>query len=225
MRENADILGVAFDMDGLMFDSEPVYYEISHRLLLSRGKTMTQELANAMMGLRRLEALGVMRQWHGLEDSIDALADERDRLYRELIESSLRPMPGLLDLLAALHRAGIPRCVATSAPRAYAEQAIARWSLEGSFSFVLAAEDVTRGKPDPEIYLTAAARMGIGPERMLVLEDSQTGLRAAKNAGARCVVVPHDFNSGHDFVQADAIVPTLHAPQLLTMLGCAGESP
>ncbi|MBI3468118.1 MAG: HAD family phosphatase [Planctomycetes bacterium] len=202
-------------MDGLMFNTERLYYRAGDRLLARRGKAMSPELANAMMGLRSAEALEVMRRWHGLTDAIEALANETRELYLALMEEHLEPMPGLMTLLDLLERRRIPRAVATSSRRLYVDKALGQWDLRGRFAFVLSAEDVTHGKPHPEIYLAAAERFDIAPREMLVLEDSQAGLRSAKAAGALCVIIPHEHNVGQDFSQADACLAALDAPQLL----------
>lgn len=212
------IRAVVFDMDGLMFDSEPLYFEVGRLVLARRGKEMTRDLANAMMGLRRGEALEVMRAWHELEDAIEALDRETEELYFDIVGSQLKPMPGLIELLELLERRGLPRAVATSSSRRYAEHALARFELTDRFAFVLAAEDVSQGKPHPEIYQRAVERFAVSPAQMLVLEDSQTGLRSAKAAGACCVVIPQAHNDGQDFSVADARVDSLDDPRLMKML-------
>jgi HAD superfamily hydrolase (TIGR01509 family) len=212
------IQAIVFDMDGLMFDSEPLYFEVGRQVLARRGKEMTRELANAMMGLRRGEALEVMRAWHELEDAIDVLDRETEELYFEVVGSQLQPMRGLMEVLGLLERRGLPRAVATSSARRYAEHALGRFALTGRFAFLLAAEDVANGKPHPEIYQKAAERFSVPPRQMLVLEDSQAGLRSAKAAGAQCVVIPQEHNNGQDFSTADARVEALDDPQLLELI-------
>lgn len=209
---------VVFDMDGLMFDTERLYYRVGGEVLARRGKEMTPELSGAMMGLRSGEALELMRRWHGLSDSVEKLAEETDALLLGLLRSELRPMPGLMALLAALDERSLPRAVATSSSRLHAQTALAQLELTDRFAFVLAAEDVVHGKPHPEIYLLAAERVGVDPESILVLEDSQAGVQAAKAAGAVCLVVPHEHNGGQDFSLADAVVPSLNAPEVFEMV-------
>jgi pseudouridine 5'-phosphatase len=93
--------------------------------------------------------------------------------------------------------------------------------LLGRFAFVLTCDDVTHGKPHPEVYELAAARFGLTPGEVVVLEDSPNGLRAAKAAGARCVAVPHDSTPRGQLADADAVVPSLAAPELWKLLGVA----
>jgi beta-phosphoglucomutase-like phosphatase (HAD superfamily) len=113
----------------------------------------------------------------------------------------------------------VPKAIATSASAAYAERVLRPHGLWSRFGFVLTANDVVRGKPDPEIYAKAIRRFGVLPQEVVVLEDSVNGLRAAKAAGARCVVVPHALVPVEELAAADAVVGSLDAPELLYLLG------
>jgi HAD superfamily hydrolase (TIGR01509 family) len=123
-------------------------------------------------------------------------------------------MPGLIDLLDWLEARGLPRAIATSSTASYVERVLAPHRLLSRFGFVLTADDVTQGKPAPEIYQKAASRFGHAANSMLVLEDSVNGLRAAKAAGARCVVVPHALVPREQLEGADAILASLAAREL-----------
>ena len=112
--------------------------------------------------------------------------------------------------------------MATSSRRAYAERLLPRHGLADRFDFVLASEDVTLGKPDPEIYRKAVERFGLPADSVLVLEDSPAGLAAAKGAGAFAVGVPHEHSPAEGLHAADLIVPRLDDPALLALLN--GES-
>src|SRR5262249_57045895 len=99
-------------------------------------------------------------------------------------------LPGAAELLGRLAGRGVPVAVATSSPRVHVDRVLGPHRLVERFGFILTCEDVRRGKPDPEIYRKAAERFGCTPGEMVVLEDSPNGLKAAKAAGARCVVIP-----------------------------------
>ncbi|MCP4174596.1 MAG: HAD-IA family hydrolase, partial [Fuerstiella sp.] len=103
-------------------------------------------------------------------------------------------------------------------PREYMEDMLGRFQLLEGFSVTLTAEDVEHGKPHPEIYLTAAKRLGVVPARMLVLEDSEAGTRAAAAAGAMAVCVPNEHTSRSDFSMASLRVTSLSAPKLTGLL-------
>src|SRR5437899_1937487 len=157
------IRAVVFDLDGLMVDSESLFFQVAERLLARRGREFTHELMRRMLGLRGPEGLLLMKTEHGLEESSDALAEESRQLFYDLMPDGLRVMPGLMALLAILDIGGLPKSVATSSSRRYTERVLDHFGLRSRFEFLLTAEDVTRGKPDPEIYRLAASRFGLGP--------------------------------------------------------------
>ena len=135
--------------------------------------------------------------------------------FEALIDTAVRPMPGLLTLLDHLRSLGLPLAVGTSSGRAYAQRLLRGHGLIDRFAFVLCREDVTLPNPHPEIYRTAATKFGLDPAEVLVLEDTPTGLLAAKAAGAFAVGVPHDYSPETDLGGADLIVRSLDAPALL----------
>ena len=212
---------VVFDMDGLMFNTEDVYSEVGSRLLRRRGHEFTPELKHRMMGLTPHASFEIMIASCSLADTWEALAAESNRIFLEILDGRLQPMPGLMALLDALERAGIPKAIGTSSCRELLEACLKPFDLAGRFQFILTAEDVSQGKPHPEIYLTAARRFGIAPAEMMVLEDSANGCRAAAAAGAFTVAVPGEHSQEHDFSPASLQVESLADPRLYRALGIA----
>ncbi|MCR4414236.1 MAG: HAD family phosphatase [Thermoguttaceae bacterium] len=210
---------VVFDMDGLMFNTEDVYYRVGVELMRRRGRQYTKELSDAIMGRPPQACFETMIRWHGLDDDWQSLARESEELFLDFLDDTLAPMPGLLELLDALEAAGLPKAICTSSSRRLLEGILSRFSLEPRFRFTLTAEDIVHGKPHPEIYLKAAARFGIDPSEMLVLEDSQTGTRSAAAAGAFVVAVPGEHSQGHDFSAATLVASGLADPRLYAILG------
>ncbi len=208
---------VVFDLDGLMFNTEELYVKVGSEVLRRRGKRMTPELLDAMMGRRPPQAIATMIQWHGLDDTVEALIAESAEIFVPILDEHLRPMPGLMDLLDALEADAIPKAVATSSMRGFVTNVLSRFDLIGRFNFLLTAEDVSHGKPHPEIYETAAARFGIEPARMLVLEDSDNGCRAAVAAGAFVVAVPGAHSVHHNFDGVAMRISSLKDRQLLDL--------
>ncbi len=127
-------------------------------------------------------------------------------------------MPGLFELLDIVDESRLPKAVATSSPREYMENLLGRFDLLHRFPVTLTAEDVTHGKPHPEIYLTAATRLNVHPGRMMVLEDSETGSRAGASAGAVVVSVPNIHTSKGDFGMATLKTHRLDAVEVLNLL-------
>jgi HAD superfamily hydrolase (TIGR01509 family) len=214
------IRAVAFDLDGLLIDSEPLFHEVARQVLARRNKLLTPELAQAIMGTPARQSLELFRTHYQLVETVDELVVECRDLFFVLWERRPAPLlPGVLPLLDHLEAARIPKAIATSSRATYVQRVLAPHQLLPRFEFVLSADDIQYGKPHPEIYLQAAARFGCPPAEMLVLEDSINGLKAAKGAGSRCVVVPHALVDRNALAGADAVVESLASPVLYQWLG------
>jgi len=217
------IRAVVFDMDGLMFNTEDVYTLTGTELLRRRGLLFTEELKDALMGLPPEPCFNTIIRWHGLSEDWTTLASESDNIYVGLLTEHLAVMPGLMELLSALERAEIPKAIATSSSRKLTDVCLEPFGLTDRFQFILTSEDITLGKPNPEIYLLAASRFGIRPSEMLVLEDSHNGCRAAAAAGAFAVAVPGSHSRRHDFSTARLVIESLADPRLYKALGLDRE--
>jgi HAD superfamily hydrolase (TIGR01509 family) len=215
------IRAVTFDLDGLMFNTEHLFHLTGNELLRRRGKEMTRELLVQMMGRRPHEAFAAMIETHSLAETFEDLLLESKVIFDELLPEHLAPMPGLYELLDHIEARQLPKGVATSSPRSYMEEILGRYQLLERFSFTLTAEDVTHGKPHPEIYQKSAKAVGVEPNEMLVLEDSEAGTRAAAAAGAVIVSIPHEHSREHDFSSATYIAESLVDPYVLDLLGAA----
>ncbi|MFP6765566.1 MAG: HAD family phosphatase [Planctomycetaceae bacterium] len=212
------ILAVAFDLDGLLFNTEHVFHLATVELVESRGLPMPTGLLRAMMGKRPQDSYGIMKDMLGVSESASELHDETHERFFRLLEHHLQPMPGVFELLDHIERLGLPKAVATSSPRLYLKQMLTRFELTDRFAFSLTAEDVDQGKPAPDIYLLAASQHGIEPQRMLVFEDSENGTNAGAAAGAFVISVPHDHSREHDFSSAEFVAETLLDPGVATIL-------
>ncbi len=212
------IRAVAFDLDGLMFDTEALFARVLGGFLTERGRPVTPEVLAAMLGKRAAEAYPALKRLGQFDESPEELLTELRGRFESEMDAAIHPTPGLFALLAHLEAHKMPRCVATSSRRAYAERLLRRHGVWDHFSFLLGSEDVTHGKPDPEIYRTAAQRFGIETDALLVLEDSPPGLAAAKAAGAFAVGVPHEHSPAEGLGDASLIVASLNAPELFARI-------
>lgn len=217
MTQQRFIQAVAFDFDGLMFNTEDVFHLTGTELLRRRGKIATPELFHAMMGRRSHEAIQVMIDQMQLEETIEELSLESEQIFEAFLEHHLAPMPGLFELLETIETRGIPKAVATSSSRSYLTRMLSKFQLLDRFDHLLSGDDVVHGKPHPEIYLTAARKLQVRPEQMLVMEDSENGTRAAVAAGAYVVSVPHDHSRHHNFNGAQGIAMTLNDPIIMNL--------
>ena len=208
------IEAVAFDLDGLMVNTEELYTEVGGVMLARRGKKITRELLDNMMGRQSDVALQVMIDWHDLDDTVEQLQGETDEIFSSLLEERLAPMPGLLPLLDKLDNYAIPKAVTTSSRRRFVERVLNLLDIREHFQFFLTAEVIGKSKPDPEIYQKAASQFHIHPERLMVLEDSEIGCRAALAAGAYTVAVPGEHSRNHNFSGVHLVAKTLADPSI-----------
>src|SRR3954454_9682624 len=205
-----DLRAIVFDLDGILANTEDLYEQAGETVLGRRGKIYDAALRERIMGRPVVDAIRIMIECHTLPDTVDELMCECGDVLQKLIATSLAPMPGTNRLLDELSAAEIPFAVATSATREYADNVLTRLKLKHRFRFVLTAEDIRFGKPAPDIYLLAAARLQLAPEQTMVLEDSANGCRAAIGAGAYIVAVPNRHTCNHNFDGAKFIADTLN---------------
>jgi HAD superfamily hydrolase (TIGR01509 family) len=216
---------VVFDLDGLMFNTEELYQEVGSELLRRRGHVFTQDLLDRMMGRPSQVALQIMIDTHTLKATVEELIAETDEIFPEILRARLAPMPGLVELLAALEQRQIPKGIATSSRRTFVEHVLGVFGYQPRFTPILTSEDITHGKPHPEIYLKAADRLAIQPGQMLVLEDSANGCKAAVASGAITVAVPGAHSRQHDFTGAALVANSLADRRIyeLLNLGCSQD--
>jgi HAD superfamily hydrolase (TIGR01509 family) len=215
---NPPLRAVTFDLDGLMFNTEELYQEVGAKILERRGKKITGELLDQMMGRKSNIALQVMIDWHQLDATPALLAEESAAIFDDLLPTRLQPMPGLIALLAGLEAAGIPKGVATSSGRDFVTRVLEQSKLRPRFAFVLTSEDIDHGKPAPDVYLLAAQWHGVAPPEMMVLEDSHIGCQAAVASGAYAVAVPHGRSTQHEFPGVRFVANTLADPRIYAAL-------
>jgi len=212
------IAGVALDMDGLLFDTESLYWQVGQTVLQRRGHQFTRILQQRMMGRVGAAALQEMVDHHGLTESAVNLLAESDLIFESLLDDKVPPMPGLDRLIDALRKSGLPFGVATSSQRKFATRILGPMPWYQELSFILTGDDVRRGKPHPEIYERAAAAIDISPANMLVLEDSGNGSAAGVAAGAIVISVPNECTHDHSFPNVFRIASRLDDPLILRLL-------
>ena len=180
---------VVFDMDGVLIDSGVHHREAWQALLADLGVESPPDAWRLTIGRPAEEAVPLLL---GRElDAADAhrLAERKREHYARLARRGMLAIPGVADFVAGLARKAVPRAVATTASRRDVESLLAEVGLRVHFDVVVAAEDVRWGKPDPEVYLSAAGKLGLPPAACVVFEDSLVGIQAARRAGMRVVGV------------------------------------
>ena len=174
-------------MDGVIVDSNP-YHKIALKQFCKRhGHDLTEEqLREKIYGRRNQDWLENI--FGPLDDStMQAFANEKEALFREVYEKDVKPLDGLVQFLEKVVCLNIPRAIATSAPRANVDFTLAKTGTSTYFPVILDDSFVANGKPDPEVYIKAAAAVKYQPENCVVFEDSLAGVQAARNAGCRVI--------------------------------------
>ena len=212
------IVAVAFDMDGLMLNTEDLYMDVGEILMQRRRKTYREEVRKKMIGLPAREAFGVLIREEQLSESWQELQLETDEIFETILPTQLAPMRGLIELMDYLDELGLPRCVATSSTHRFARRALSIVGMLDRVDFVITAEDVVQGKPHPDIYLAAAGRMSVAIDNLLVLEDSPTGTQAGVAAGAYVVTVPNEHTKHGSFPGSQWIANTLRDERIYGLL-------
>ena len=190
------INGVIFDMDGLMFDTERMWATFWKPALAALGLEYKEGLAEAERGTAGETSRNIVRQFYGEDCDANAIIDSLHRVADEEFQKPVPKKPGLDELLAWLDANHIPMAVASSSRVHVIEGNLNNWGLTHYFKALVSGQHVAHSKPDPEIFLLTAEKLGVEPARCLVLEDSYNGVRAGARGGFITVMVP-------DLVPAD----------------------
>lgn len=185
-----DGVGVIWDVDGTLVDTAEQHYRAWVRLAAEIGQPFTRADFAATFGRRNPEIIRAVFDPAATNARIEELAGRKETLYRASVaDEGVELLPGAADLLAAFAARGWPQAVGSSAPRENLDLLLRATGTAGYFAAVVCGEDVRVGKPDPEVFLIAAARLGVAPERCVVFEDAVAGVEAAKAGGMGCVAV------------------------------------
>ncbi len=190
---------VLWDLDGTLVDSTEYHWRSWQQPLADEGVHITRADFLASFGQRND---AILRGWLGPDADparMRRVGDAKEASYREIIAAEgISPLPGAAEWVRRLHEAGWLQAIASSAPRLNVEVVRRALGFESLIETFVAAEDVQRGKPDPEVFLTAAARLGVSPARCVVVEDAAAGIEAARRAGMRCIGVGDVALAGAD---------------------------
>jgi HAD superfamily hydrolase (TIGR01509 family) len=190
----SSVKAVVFDKDGVLADSEAINIRSAFEVFRAHGHELVPDDEAAIVGkhpIHYVPAFARRFRMSGAEER--QVFAEQDVLYNELWQGQGRMLDGAREALAGVRRRGLGVGLATSSNRREVDSFIDRFELAAFFDVTLSLDDVTRAKPDPEVYLSSARQLDVPLPEMLVVEDSEYGIRAAKDAGAICVAVrtPH----------------------------------
>jgi HAD superfamily hydrolase (TIGR01509 family) len=174
---------VLWDLDGTLVDSEQYHWFAWRDSMAAEGVALTHEQFLKTFGLRND---AIVPQWipNATPERTEQIALAKEQLYRRLVrEGGLEPLPGARHWIERLALDGWRQAIASSAPRENVDVVLAVIGLAACFQAIVSAEDVTLGKPDPQVFLTAASRLGSVPAQSVVVEDAPAGIEAARRAG------------------------------------------
>lgn len=202
--------GAVFDMDGLLLDTESVYHMVWKKEAEERNIELDPLFLKKISGSSREGAIALIAQYYGTADGTEIYMSglARAAAYNR---AHVKEMPGAHELLSYLQDSGVKRAVASSTHRSLVEEELKRAGLFGFFDAIITGEDVTNGKPAPDIFLKACAELGLVSSDCYVLEDSFNGVRAGHASGAFTIMVP-DMNEPDAEMKekADAICRDLY---------------
>ena len=199
---------VIFDMDGVIIDTEPLHHHAFFALFAELGLAISGEEYATFLGKSTRNVFQLLKQEYGLSQDVEALVQRKRELFNQGFDedAGLDLLPGVRTLINDLRRHGVQLVVASSASNATIERVFRRFALGPDFTYRVSGEDFARSKPDPAIFLHAAALAETPVTECIVIEDSANGVTAAKAAGIYCIGYASAHSAGQDLRHADRII-------------------
>lgn len=200
------VRAVLWDMDGTLVDSEELHWRAWRETMADEGISITHDQFLSSFGQRNDAIIPLWLSAGAAPERISKIERAKEDRFRRIVrDDGVLPLPGAVDWVVRLSESGWLQAVASSAPRANIDAVLEKMGAASYFQAIVSAEDVRRGKPDPEVYLLAASRLGVPPERCIVVEDAAAGLEGARRAGMFGIGVKR----GGPRLIADLFVPSL----------------
>jgi HAD superfamily hydrolase (TIGR01509 family) len=203
------IQALIFDMDGLLVDTEALAYGAMEAFLAKYTLERRQEIHDQMLGRRVPESIAIVKEGYGLEHPLEELIADYTIMRRDALVGNVKAMPGSIEAVRFGHTAGLKVGLASSGLRDQVTLSLVEAGLAGMFEVEVTGDDVTRGKPAPDLFLKAAEGLGVDPTHCVVFEDAPAGVAAAVNAGMRAVAIPNEHSARMEFAVSPEI--TLHS--------------
>jgi beta-phosphoglucomutase len=211
---------VIWDMDGTLVDTAELHFAAWVALAAELHKPFTRADFAATFGRRNPEIIRQVFDPSATDDAVAELGGRKEEFYRAQARKGVDLLPGVRALLNGLHEAGFKQAIGSSAPRANLDLILRLTHIEAVLDAVVSMEDTQRGKPDPQVFLVAAAKVGVEPARCLVMEDAVAGVEAAKAGGMKSIAVTFVGHHNSDRLKAagaDLVVKTLEEVALQTV--------
>ena len=202
---------VIFDCDGVLVDTEEIYFNMNLGFIRSRGGDFDLKYYERFIGLSSDLMWSELKEKFALDEPVSALiALAKELKAKALADATLAPIAGIPELIAALSAAAVPMSVASSGRRDNVHVILQKIGLKEKFKMIVTGEDIVRGKPAPDIFLKAAELSGAAAATALVIEDSKNGTLGAKAAGMRCVGYVNPQSGDQDLSQADIRISSFY---------------
>lgn len=192
-------------MDGVIVDSQPLHFRVEKELLKELGVDITKKEVDSFVGVTEYQMWKTIKEKYNITPSVDEMIKMKLERFLENLDE-IPMVENFKEFLLTLHEQSYPVALASSNNKIAIEAIAEKFDLKDYIKVFVSADDVKRGKPDPEIFLTAAEKLGIPPASCLVIEDARNGVKAAKAAGMRCIGLKNLNSGNQDLSEADLVI-------------------
>jgi len=217
------IRAVIWDMDGVIVDTAPYHLTAWQEAFGKRGVEFTEADFRHSFGQRNDAIIKSTLGEDTSQELIEAISQEKETCFRQRIQQHIQPLPGVLELMKSLKGHGFKMALASSAPIENIHLLTKSLGINDCFQAIISDRDVTKGKPDPQVFKLAARKLGVAPEDCVVIEDAVAGVTAARKAGMRCLAVTNT-HPADSLAAADLIVDTLEEVSVPDLEGLINPS-
>jgi len=208
---------ILWDMDGVISDSYSFHFAAWQETFAKRGIKFTKEAFTELFGTRNDFIVRSVMGRELPEGDVKILVQEKEETFRRKATGNIKPFPGAVNLLNAIKKGDFKLGLASSAPKENIDLVLGELNLSGIFDCVVFGQEVSEGKPSPQVYLLAAKKLKVAPNDCVVIEDSHKGVKAAKTAGMKCLAITNT-HPREKLEEADRVVDSLENVDLITLL-------
>jgi beta-phosphoglucomutase family hydrolase len=199
------IKAVIFDLDGVIAETEHIHIQAEKQAMLKYGVKVSEDELHQYTGTTTKQMFTELIRKYKLNTNFDKIFKEKEEILFRLLEKDVRPTKGVIELLHKLKQMKLKLGIASSAHKRLIDYVLEKFEIRQLFDSVISAEDITHGKPNPEIFLMCAKTLNANPVECLVVEDAKLGVEAAKTAGMKCLGYRNPDNGKQDLSKADFV--------------------
>jgi beta-phosphoglucomutase family hydrolase len=212
------IRAVIFDLDGVIVESEDAHIRAERQTFQRQNVKISAEELHAYTGTTAKAMFTELIAKYKLNTTFEEINSQKEEILLKLLDKDAEPTKGVLSLIQELKRREVKLAVGSSSTRKLVDYVLNKLNLTHAFDRIITAEDIEHSKPNPEIFLKAAAELGMKPNQCLVIEDSKLGVEAAKHAGMKCIGYHNPHSGNQDLSKADAIIDDFSKVDIEKML-------